>query len=330
MKTIHQNQKELQQEFLQTSMFTDLGKYKKEAIQLFEKQCDKSLKKLCLFLMHATVHRVILQIALTGKNMHEYGDFSFINAATPMCEDDIFLTAASMFAEIFRRDPKGFYIGRPAQNRLVVTCRYVSVLTSAILKANGIPCRSRAGWSTYLREGAWLDHWVNEYYNVKENRWVMFDLDDLYDKDYQKYPLYANNKIAEEYLDFNSNQFKSAAQVWLMYRKDPSILQKLCYGSSPAAPEHVLKYLFLDFYAVNNCEYSYRFMPACYNKPVKTFTEQELKQVDAIANMMLDVNKNYAKIKQLYQNENSLRMVSSTLVDNEDFEKLKNKLKNKK
>lgn len=320
-------QEKIQKEYLQTSMFTDLGKYKQDAIYLFEKQCHKSLKQLCLYLMNATIHRVIIQMALTGRDMREYGDFSGINASTPMCEDDIFVTAVSMFAEIFRRDAKGFYIGRPVHKRLVVTCRYVSVLTSAILKANGIPCRSRAGWATYIREGKWLDHWVNEYYDAQTERWVMFDLDDLYDKDFQKYALYANNKIADAYLDMGANYFQSPASVWLMYRKDASVLKCLQYGDIPATPEHVVRYLFLDFYAVNHCEYSYRFTPACYNKPISKFTEQELKEVDAIAKLMLDVNKNFIKMKNLFQYNSSLRMVSSTLVENEDFENLKNKLK---
>lgn len=64
-------QEKIQKEYLQTSMFTDLGKYKKEAMDLFEKKCHKSLKQLCLYLMNATIHRVIVQMSLSGKDMRE-------------------------------------------------------------------------------------------------------------------------------------------------------------------------------------------------------------------------------------------------------------------
>ena len=185
--------------YKQTSMFTDLGKYKEDAIDLWENKCKKSLKELQHYLMSVTIHRVIIQQALIdgSAKYFEYGDLSKIDFKTPVCEDDIFLTATSIFNEIYRRDNKGFYFERPFENKLVLTCRYISVLTSAILKANGIPCRSRAGWARYLREGKCLDHWVNEYWNEKEQRWIMFDMDDLYDPDFMKYKLYAKNKISE-------------------------------------------------------------------------------------------------------------------------------------
>ena len=118
-----------------TSEFTYLGKYKEEAIDLWENKCEKSLKKLCLHLMNVTVHRVIVQMALNGASIKEYGNFDYIDYTNPMSEDDIFLTSSAMFCEIFRRDEKGFYVGRPAEKRLNLTCRYISVLTSAILKA---------------------------------------------------------------------------------------------------------------------------------------------------------------------------------------------------
>ena len=62
------------------------------------------------------------------------------------CEDDILLTAVAIAAELFRLDNKGFTFHRSVENKIVVTCRYVSVLMSAILKVKEIPCRSREGF----------------------------------------------------------------------------------------------------------------------------------------------------------------------------------------
>ena len=310
--------------YKQTSMFTDLGKYKENAVDLWENKCKKSLKELQHHLMSVTIHRVIIQQALIdgSAKYFEYGNLSKIDFTTPMCEDDIFLTAAAIFNEIYRRDDKGFYFERPFENKLVLTCRYISVLTSAILKANGIPCRSRAGWARYLREGKCLDHWVNEYWNEKEQRWIMFDMDDLYDPDFMKYKLYAKNKIAYQYMDFGKDQFYSAVDMWLMYRKDPSCLKSLEYGSNATKPEEVLKYLFLDFWAVMNMEYNYKFRPVAFDKKVNKMTDAELKDVDNLAKLMRNVDKNFEKLHKLY-NMPKYRLTVSPLVGKDNYKLLK-------
>lgn len=308
--------------YLQTSIFTDLGKYKEDAIDLWENKCCRDLKKLCYYLMNATVHRVVIQQALHGQSLEEYGDFSYIDYTTPMSEDDILLTATSMFGEIFRRDPKGFYIGRPAQNRINVTCRYVSVLTSAILKANGIPCRCRAGWAKYLSESKSLDHWVNEYWDEQQKRWIRIDMDDLYDSEYQEDDLYTNNGINKEYLDMPDHQFYTAGQAWIEYRKDKKFLKKLQYGSGYATPEHIVKYLFLDFFAVMNFEPNYKFIPCAFDKKYTKLTKAELQELDTLANLMLDVDKNFEHLHTLYTGTPKYRMLNSPLVDAKNFETL--------
>lgn len=308
--------------YKETSQFTYLGKYKEEAIDLWINKCDKSLKKLCLYLMNTTVHRVIVQMAINDQRVDDYGDFSYIDYKTPMSEDDIFLTASSMFCEIFRRDEKGFYIGRPVEKRLNLTCRYISVLTSAILKANGIPCRCRAGWARYLRKNKCLDHWVNEYWNNEENRWVMFDMDDLYDRDYMNFRFYSENKIADEYLDFGKEQFYTAAEAWLEYRKDKNFINNFQYGSSKSLAKEVLKYLFLDFLSVMNFEVNYKFFPMAFNKNFDKLSDIELNEIDNLAKLMLNVDENFDEIKNLYDNNPKYRMLTSPLVDNDNFDSL--------
>lgn len=312
--------------YKQTSQFTYLGKYKEDAVDLWENKCKKDLKNLCNYLMNATLHRVVLQNGISGKADKVYGDFNFVNYTTPMSEDDIFLTASAIFAEIFRRDEKGFYIGRPIDKRLILTCRYVSVLTSAILKANGIPCRSRAGWSKYLKKDLCLDHWVNEYYNYEEKRWVRFDLDDFYDEEFMQSKHYKENGISKEYLDIGKNQFYTGAEAWLNYRKNNNFIENFQYGAFKGQAKDVLDYLFFDFMAINNFEVNYLFSPMVYDKGVENLTEAELKEIDNLAYLMLDVDKNFYKLRELYENTPKFRMLCSPLVCKKNFDVL---LKNK-
>ncbi len=70
---------------------------------------------------------------------------------------------------------------RSLENRLVGNCRTFSVLLCAMLRHLGIPARARCGFGRYFLPDHFEDHWVCEYWNETENRWVMVDaqLDDL-------------------------------------------------------------------------------------------------------------------------------------------------------
>jgi transglutaminase-like putative cysteine protease len=84
-----------------------------------------------------------------------------------------------MLAELYRRDKKGFHHKRAESDKIILTCRYVSVLVASILKTKGIPCRVRSGFAPYFNlygERA-ADHWINEYWNAKKERWVAIDVD---------------------------------------------------------------------------------------------------------------------------------------------------------
>lgn len=94
------------------------------------------------------------------------------------------MTASAMLAELFRRDKKGFTLKRKAEDKLILTCRYTAILIAAILKSKGIPCRVRSGHAPYFNMGelgdVTTDHWINQYWDKKEKRWVT--IDDAYKK----------------------------------------------------------------------------------------------------------------------------------------------------
>jgi len=305
--------------YKQTGTFTDAGRFKDDLIELWEQKCNRSLKKLCLYLMNVTLHRVILQLGIKGNKLDEYGDFSYIDYTTPMSEDDLFLTANAMLGEIYRRDSKGFYIGRHPQTRINVTCRYVSILTSAILKANGIACRSRVGWARYLGP-LMQNHWINEYYSTKEKRWIMFDLDDLYDAEYTDIKMYRENKISEEYLDIKENQFYTAAKAWIEFRKDNNFIKDFRVLSENVDAYLLVQNIFLDFFALFNLEYHYYSMPIAFDK--KSYTEADFTELDALAKLMLEPNKNFEKLKEIFEKTPKFRMLTSPLVRKTAFEEL--------
>lgn len=150
----------------------------------------------------------------------------------------------------------------------------------------------------------------------------MFDLDDLYDRDYMQLKLYHDNKISYEYLDFGKNQFYTAAEAWLEYRKDKNFINKTYINSKTAPAEDLLRYLFLDFHAIMNYEVSYKFVTFAFNKPIEKLSKAELAQIDHLAQLMLDIDNNFEEIKQLFCNTAKYRMLQSPLVDKEYFDVL--------
>ena len=64
---------------------------------------------------------------------------------------------------------------RLPDKRVVGNCRHFSTMLCAFLRHKGIPSRARCGFSTYFEPGKYVDHWICEYWNAGEARWVQVD-----------------------------------------------------------------------------------------------------------------------------------------------------------
>ena len=90
-------------------------------------------------------------------------------------------SAVEMTDVIRRLDPGPLSAARPVEDRMVGNCRHFSTLSCALLRRAGIPARARCGFGMYFEPGKHVDHWVTEYWNETEQRWVRIDaqLDDV-------------------------------------------------------------------------------------------------------------------------------------------------------
>jgi hypothetical protein len=77
--------------------------------------------------------------------------------------------------DIVTRDDRPLSVLRDASERQVGVCRHFTLLHVAMLRAHGMPARARCGFGAYFEKGKYLDHWVTEYWNEKEQCWVLFD-----------------------------------------------------------------------------------------------------------------------------------------------------------
>ena len=100
---------------------------------------------------------------------------------------------------------------RKNENKGVGNCRDFSVTLASMLQSKGIPARTRCGFGAYFERGRYMDHWVCEYWNQSEQRWVMVDaqLDEL-----QRNVL----QISFDPLDVPRDQFIVGGAAWKMCR----------------------------------------------------------------------------------------------------------------
>ena len=118
--------------------------------------------------------------------------------------------------EILRRiaqmDDRPIASPRAPGKRLPVVCRHFALLTCSILRHKGYSARVRAGFATYFPSGVNENHWICEYWNRDEKRWVQVDpqLDET---------IRTGLKITFNPLDLPKGKFLTAGQAWKLCRQ---------------------------------------------------------------------------------------------------------------
>ena len=116
-------------------------------------------------------------------------------------------------ARTLELDPRPLTEPRPIEKKLLGNCRDHSLLLVSMLRHQGVPARARCGFGAYFMHDHFEDHWVVEYWNTEQNRWVFVDaqLDEL-----QQDVL----KINFDVLDVPRDQFIVGGKAWQICRSD--------------------------------------------------------------------------------------------------------------
>jgi len=102
-------------------------------------------------------------------------------------------------------------VARPAGERVVGVCRHFTLLHVAMLRAQGVAARARCGFGAYFEKGKFVDHWVTEYWNEAQKRWVLVDSQ----LDTRQRELF---KVTFDPLDVPRDQFVVAGDAWKLCR----------------------------------------------------------------------------------------------------------------
>ncbi len=289
--------------YKKTSLYTDLGLYRDFAINL-----PNDITELCVLNRNQLIHPFDLKDKEERKNKNSfYGDMTKIPETTLIFENDLFPTAIAMLSELLRRDSK-YSVDRDILDKIHVCCRETSILLISILKAKGIPARCRSGFTHYISEidGAG-DHWIVEFYDQKDKKWKLVDPTMCYDE-----------QILKEYnIDFNltdmpKEKFIFSAEAYLGLRNGKYKSKDIYYFSNPYTYgiKAAIRGLFYDFHCLMNDEIIFLQQPKYLRDKDFELTEEELKELDNLATLMLAPNDNFDKLLTLWNNNPKFRIMS--------------------
>lgn len=285
------------QRYLETSVYTYAGAYKDFLLSL-PNDIPTIGRLVCDQITHPTMYFTepspYLEDTYFGK-FASYPKHRFKN------EDELYITAVSMIAGILRLDESGFTQNRDVTKRITVSCRQASILFSAILKAKGIPCRSRAGYMDFGDTGdSYMEHWVNEYWNSKEQRWVLVDADGYYEYE---------NRFGYSQFDLPRRKFVTASKVWPDLRNGTLDKKIDMFVEDPL--QGACEYLFMDFHSLMNNEIFYSYQPLYIRNGIQSLDESNLRELDLMAKLLEKPDENITQIEELWNYNTNLFVLTN-------------------
>ena len=211
-------------------------------------------------------------------------------------------TFEQMLGRIAELDERPLSVARVPQTRVVGNCRNFSVFLCALLRHKGIPARARCGFGNYFTAGRYMDHWICEYWNDSEKRWVRVDaqLDSLQ---------VAYLKIDFDPQDLPPGKFLSGAEAWQLCRSG-ELDADLCGIFDMKGLWFVQGDLVRDFMALNKMEVLPWDCTEIMGGPEAENNQQDYLLLDQIAGLTVKGDSAFAEIRILYESNERLRMPS--------------------
>lgn len=208
--------------------------------------------------------------------------------------------ARAMLDRALALDGRPLDQARPAQDRVVGTCRDFSVLAVAMLRRQGVAARARCGFATYFVPDRAVDHWVAEYWNPTQQRWTMVDA--------QLDPFQRSHLHPDfDPLDVPRDRFLVAGEAWRRCRAgeaDPARFGIFDMWGFGFIAGNVLR----DLAALNDMEMlpwdCWGAMPDIH-EPIDG---ERLALFDRVAALALDPDRNIDELRGVYRADERLRV----------------------
>lgn len=203
---------------------------------------------------------------------------------------------------IHELDDRPLTVARDPAHRMPTVCRHFSLLLTAILREQGIPARSRCGFGAYFNPGTFEDHWVCEYWNAQQSRWILVDaqMDAIQRKAFN---------LKFDPLDVPRDAFIIAGDAWQQCRAGRADASK--FGLSfihQAGLWFIAGNVVRDFASLNRAEGLPWDVWGMMEMGDDALTDERKALLDKVAALSLAGDEVLPEIRKLYESEERLRM----------------------
>lgn len=261
------------------SKFTDPNEY----IQLF-KDLPKSVNELVKIVQGIVIDKDLIEL---------YGE----TFSDEQKNDTESRYVKKILQIITSRNDSRLTVKRTSKERFVGSCRDYAIVLCSMLRHIGMPSRVRCGFDHYfdIKSDFFDDHWVCEYWNAHENRWILVDanVDNVVK---QKYNITVN------ILDVPRDRFIAAGKAWQMCRSGETDPKNFgVSGIDISGLWFIRGSILKDLAAINKFEA----LPWEYwglsDKEPQDMPEEDLKLLDKVADIIAE-DVDLGKAKAAYQN----------------------------
>ncbi len=207
-------------------------------------------------------------------------------------------TMEKRLARTLELDPRPLTVPRPLELKTVGNCRDHTLLLVSILRSQGVPARARCGFGTYFLPGHFEDHWVAEYWNESEKRWILVDAQlDAFQRGVLN--------TSFDPLDVPRDRFIVGGAAWRMCRSgaaDPNVFGIFDMRGMGFVGSNLVR----DVAALNKVE----LLPwDCWGMMLKRETDDsDLALLDRLAELTESDVPDFGAVRELYESEPRLKV----------------------
>lgn len=204
-------------------------------------------------------------------------------------------SVAKILDGVLEHDARPLAERRGVDGRIIGVCRHFSLLLVSMLRAHGITARARCGFGAYFTPD-FEDHWVGEYWNREQQRWVLVDaqIDEV-----QRAAL---SRVQFDLLDVPRDRFLLAGDAWQRCRSgelDPNRFGIFTMRGLWFVAGNLVR----DFASLNGVAMLPWDVWGAMSPPDAPIGDEHLALLDRVAAITLDPDARFAELRELYRDE---------------------------
>ena len=146
---------------------------------------------------------------------------------------------------------------------------------------------------------------ATEYFDENKNRWILVDADEHC----------PDHEMGFDLNDIPRDKFIFGAEAYLGMRNKKYKAEEIYYSSNPATLglKASIRCLFYDFHSLMNDEIIFLHLPKYIQEKNFELSEEEYIELDKLAELLLDPDKNFNELKYIWKNKLQFRIMSGAL-----------------